>query len=87
MCELGGGGANSVSQVNGESYLAPACFGLAWLGKGSTKDQWRLPAFLSLERAVTTCAPPAIALKLISSVLPCVPLASFEPLPLGWSPE
>lgn len=42
------GGTNSVSQVNGDSDLVPAC--ACWLlgpGGGSRKEQWCLPTFLS----------------------------------------
>ena len=38
-------GANSVSQVDGISDIAPTCWHC--VGEGSTKGQWPLPAFLS----------------------------------------
>ena len=41
------GGANIVSQVDGDSDMAPACDFVALLGEDSEKEQWLLPALPS----------------------------------------
>ena len=74
------GGENSVSQVDGVSDMAPAC----WVcdGEGSEKGQWPMPAFLSVRKLCQVRA-----LMPDTSVPPCMPLVPFKLLPWCWSSE
>lgn len=57
------GGVNSVCQVKRDLILGTCLYLLAGWGKGSTEEQWLLPALPSLERAAMIPAPPALALS------------------------
>ena len=72
------GGADSVSQADGDSDMVPACqFCVCFVRGGLRKEQWPLPALLS-ERKL-----PLQLLALIpdNSVSPCMSLVPFELLP------
>ena len=74
------GGANSVSQVDGDSDMVPACQISVGVRGRSEKEQWTLPALLSGRKLLQ---PPAPALTLMpdTSVPPHMPLVSFKLLP------
>lgn len=69
------------------SDLAASCAGPAEWRENSTKEQWHLPALLSLGRGASIPAPLAISLKLVNLVPYGRFLAFFELLPLCWSSE
>ena len=50
------GGANSVSQFDGVSYMAPAAGSVALWGEGSEKGQWPLLALMP-DTSVPPCVP------------------------------
>lgn len=73
-----------LARLTESSDLVPDCC----VGEGvSTKGQWHLPAFPSLDRAVLTHVPLALTLSPVNLVLSHVSLALFQLLYLCWSPE
>ena len=76
-----------MSQVNEEHRYVSICTGLADWNGDLMKEWWHLPVLSSLERVAMAHASPAITLKSVHFVAPCMSLALFELLPLHWSSE
>ena len=79
------GRANSVSQVDGVSDMAPLCwlYGSVTLGgRSSVKGRWPRPPFCLEE----SC-PPSLSLMPDTSVSPYMPPVPFKLLPQCWSLE
>ncbi|KAF6119755.1 hypothetical protein HJG60_010166 [Phyllostomus discolor] len=76
------GGANSVSQVDGASDIAPTVSSVALLGEGSEKRQWPLPAFLSVRKLSPSslCVARHFSSSLCASGFPSHPTPDVEPV-------
>ena len=73
---------NSVSQVDGVSDMATACWLCGSSCEGSEKGQWPLPAFLFGRKLSSSSCLDA---RHFNSVSPFMPLLHFKSLPWCWS--
>ena len=71
---------NGVIKVNGDLRFCALLCQICWVGGEFTKEQWHLPALLSLDRVA-----PTPTRKLVNSVPPHMSLAFFKLLLLHWS--